>query len=93
MHMQVKLVAAGLVHEEAKTVDGRSLRQVADGAKETLGQQVVVSWDAPLKATGGLAILQPQDSGGVAFFAHIGGFAFGAVTILFVVRNRARAPA
>jgi membrane associated rhomboid family serine protease len=43
--------------------------------------------------SGGLAILQPQDSGGVAFFAHIGGFAFGAVTILFVARNRARAPA
>jgi dihydroxy-acid dehydratase len=53
-----ELVAAGLVHEDARTVDGRSLRQVADEANETAGQQVVVSWDAPLKATGGLAILR-----------------------------------
>jgi rhomboid family protein len=43
--------------------------------------------------SGGLAILQPQNSGGVAFFAHIGGFAFGAATILLVARNRSPAPA
>ena len=39
-------------------VDGRSLRQVADGAHERPGQDVVVSWDDPLKPTGGLAILR-----------------------------------
>src|SRR5262249_33064793 len=35
-----------------------SLRQVGEDAKETPGQQVVVSWDDPLKPTGGLAILR-----------------------------------
>jgi membrane associated rhomboid family serine protease len=30
---------------------------------------------------GSMAILQPQAGGGVAFFAHIGGFVFGAVTV------------
>ena len=44
--------------EEARSVDGRSLRQVADGAHERPGQDVVVSWDHPLKPTGGLAILR-----------------------------------
>ncbi len=43
--------------------------------------------------SGGLEILQPQSGGGVAFFAHIGGFAFGAATILVVARNRTPAPA
>ena len=53
-----ELVAAGLVNEEARGVDGRSLREVADGAFEKPGQQVVVRWDEPLKPTGGLAILR-----------------------------------
>jgi len=36
---------------------------------------------------GGFSIVQPQAGGGVAFFAHIGGFAFGALTVrLFMVR-------
>ena len=36
---------------------------------------------------GGFSIVQPQASGGVAFFAHIGGFAFGALTVrLFMIR-------
>jgi dihydroxy-acid dehydratase len=53
-----ELVEAGLVHADAKGVDGRSLREVGEQATETPGQQVVVSWDEPLKATGGLAILR-----------------------------------
>jgi dihydroxy-acid dehydratase len=53
-----ELVRAGVVNEEATGVDGRSLRQVAEGAHERPGQDVVVSWDAPLKPTGGLAILR-----------------------------------
>jgi dihydroxy-acid dehydratase len=53
-----ELVRGGLVHEDATGVDGRTLRQVADGAFERPGQDVVVSWDKPLKATGGLAILR-----------------------------------
>jgi membrane associated rhomboid family serine protease len=35
--------------------------------------------------TGGLSLEHPQSGGGVAFFAHIGGFAFGAATGLFLV--------
>ena len=53
-----ELVRGGLVNEAAVGVDGRSLTQVADGAFERPGQKVVVSWDDPLKPTGGLAILR-----------------------------------
>jgi dihydroxy-acid dehydratase len=53
-----ELVAAGVVDETARGVDGRSLREVADGAFEREGQEVVVRWDKPLKPTGGLAILR-----------------------------------
>jgi len=38
---------------------------------------------------GGFSIVHPQQGGGVAFFAHIGGFAFGALTIHLV---KARKP-
>src|SRR5262249_51332892 len=53
-----ELVNAGVVHGDSPTVDGRTLGQVAADVKETPGQQVVVSWDEPLKRTGGLAILR-----------------------------------
>jgi membrane associated rhomboid family serine protease len=36
---------------------------------------------------GGLGLVHPEQSGGVAFFAHIGGFAFGVLTV-FLVRKR-----
>jgi rhomboid family protein len=42
--------------------------------------------------SGGVSFLQPQSGGGVAFFAHIGGFAFGAATIRLVARRRPAAP-
>jgi rhomboid family protein len=42
--------------------------------------------------TGGLSLLHPQHGDGVAFFAHIGGFAFGLATVLLVARSRPRAP-
>jgi membrane associated rhomboid family serine protease len=42
---------------------------------------------------GGSSITQPHGGGGVAFFAHVGGFAFGALTVrVFSVRGPA-APA
>jgi membrane associated rhomboid family serine protease len=37
--------------------------------------------------SGGLALKHPEAGGGVAFFAHIGGFLFGALTV-FLVRRR-----
>ena len=41
--------------------------------------------------TGGLSLLHPQGGDGVAFFAHIGGFAFGLLTIkLFASEQRRR---
>src|SRR5579864_4785041 len=53
-----ELLKAGLVHGDAPNVDGRTLSGVATAVVETPGQEVVVSIDKPLKATGGLAILR-----------------------------------
>jgi dihydroxy-acid dehydratase len=53
-----ELVGAGVVHEEARGVDGRTLGQVGAEVHETPGQDVVVSWEKPLKPTGGLAIMR-----------------------------------
>jgi dihydroxy-acid dehydratase len=53
-----ELVGAGVVHDDARVVDGRSLGDVAAGAVERPGQQVVLRWNEPLKPTGGLAILR-----------------------------------
>jgi dihydroxy-acid dehydratase len=39
-------------------VDGRTLAQIAADVKETPGQKVIVPIEAPLKETGGLAILR-----------------------------------
>ena len=43
--------------------------------------------------SGGLALEHPERGGGVAFFAHIGGFLFGALTVFFVRRRRPLRPA
>jgi membrane associated rhomboid family serine protease len=37
--------------------------------------------------TGGLSLVHPQGGGGVAFFAHIGGFAFGVLSGLVLKRR------
>jgi membrane associated rhomboid family serine protease len=42
---------------------------------------------------GGWAVLHPQAGGGVAFFAHIGGFVFGLATVLLVTKRRPLRPA
>ena len=52
-----RLQAAGLLHEDAQTVTGRTVGEHAAGAKETAGQEVVRPLEKPLKPTGGLAIL------------------------------------
>jgi membrane associated rhomboid family serine protease len=36
---------------------------------------------------GGFAITHPQAGGGVAFFAHVGGFIFGAATVYLVAKR------
>jgi dihydroxy-acid dehydratase len=52
-----ELKKAGLLHEDAKSVDGRTFGEIADGAIETEGQQVVVPIETPLKERGGVAVL------------------------------------
>lgn len=51
-------------------------------------------WIALQAWTGGLSLLHPQSGGGVAFFAHIGGFAFGLATglVLLVTQRSRRQP-
>jgi dihydroxy-acid dehydratase len=56
--MRELLKRPGLLHGDAPTIDGRTIAEIAAAAVETPGQQVVRSIEAPLKATGGLAILR-----------------------------------
>jgi dihydroxy-acid dehydratase len=53
-----ELVKAGLVDPTTPNVDGRTLGEIAAGVVETQGQQVVVPFETPIKARGGLAILR-----------------------------------
>ena len=41
---------------------------------------------------GGASISHPQEGGGVAFFAHIGGFVFGALAVKLFQKRRPLAP-
>jgi membrane associated rhomboid family serine protease len=41
---------------------------------------------------GGIGVTHPNETGGVAVFAHIGGFAFGFLTIRFVAKRRPLQP-
>jgi membrane associated rhomboid family serine protease len=42
--------------------------------------------------SGSYSIIQPEAGGGVAFFAHIGGFVFGALTVFAVAKRRPLEP-
>ena len=42
---------------------------------------------------GGFSLMEPQAGGGVAFFAHIGGFAFGAATVRLFMKRPPLQPA
>src|SRR5207245_2705851 len=52
-----ELVGAGVMHGDERGVDGHTLGEVATATQERPGQDVVVSYEHPLKPTGGLAIL------------------------------------
>ena len=41
---------------------------------------------------GGYALEHPESGGGVAFFAHVGGFVFGALTVFVVAKRRPLRP-
>jgi dihydroxy-acid dehydratase len=53
-----RLAQAGLLHEDAPTVTGQTIGEIAAGALETPGQEVIRPLANPIKATGGLAILR-----------------------------------
>ena len=53
-----RLSEAGLLNRDETTVTGQTIGEVADGATEEDGQQVVRSLDNALKPEGGLAILR-----------------------------------
>jgi dihydroxy-acid dehydratase len=53
-----RLQEAGLLHEDAPTVTGATVGEIAAGAVETAGQEVVRPLSDPLKTTGGFAILR-----------------------------------
>ena len=52
-----RLIAAGAVNGDARTVTGRTLGEEAAKAVETPGQEVVRPLSHPIKSTGGLVIL------------------------------------
>jgi dihydroxy-acid dehydratase len=56
--MLQRLQQAGLLNDDAVTVTGQTIGELAREAKETQGQRVVRPLDDPLKPTGGLAILR-----------------------------------
>ena len=55
--MRELLKRPGLLHGDARTVDGRTISEIAAAVDETPGQHVVVPIETPLKPNGGLAIL------------------------------------
>ena len=52
-----RLIDAGLLKGECITVTGRTLKEEAETASETSGQQVLYRVEEPIKTTGGLVIL------------------------------------
>src|SRR3712207_1282161 len=53
-----RLVEGGLAHEDAITIDGKTIGEHAREATETPGQDVVRPLDDPIKPSGGLQILR-----------------------------------
>jgi dihydroxy-acid dehydratase len=53
-----RLDDAGLLHRDQITVTGQTIGEVAEGASEAPGQEVVLPLEEPLKPEGGLAILR-----------------------------------
>jgi len=53
-----RMLDAGVLNADARTVTGRTIGEHAEEAMETTGQRVVRPLDDPLKPTGGFAILR-----------------------------------
>jgi len=56
--LAARLAQAGLLHGDAPTVTGQTIGEIAAGARETAGQEVIRPLSNPIKETGGLAILR-----------------------------------
>jgi membrane associated rhomboid family serine protease len=52
----------------------------------------LVIWFGFQLLDGGFALVHPEQGGGVAFFAHVGGFVFGMLTVFLVARRRPLRP-
>ena len=52
-----RLLDAGLLHSDEKTVTGRTIGEEARAARETRGQEVIRPLSNPLKGSGGMTIL------------------------------------
>lgn len=50
-------------------------------------------WFALQLWSGGFSLASPEEGGGVAFFAHIGGFVFGALAVRLFLKRRPLQPA
>jgi dihydroxy-acid dehydratase len=53
-----ELLEGGLLHGDARTVDGRTIAEIGAAVEEAPGQEVVLPIEAPLKPNGGLSILR-----------------------------------
>ncbi len=73
--------------------DARVLTWIVFIIREIPARWFLLIWIGLQLWSGGLTFTQPQSGGGTAFFAHIGGFAFGLLTAALLASHRPRAPA
>jgi membrane associated rhomboid family serine protease len=79
-------LAAGIVAMAVQTFVTLHFAGVAAASIPNIGVVWFLGiWIVLQAVTGGLSLEHPQTGGGVAFFAHIGGFAFGLATGLLLV--------
>jgi membrane associated rhomboid family serine protease len=55
-------------------------------------REILLIWFGFQLLDGSAAIAHPEQGGGVAFFAHVGGFVFGVATVKLLQRRRPLAP-
>jgi len=67
-----RLLGLGLLHEDARNVEGRSIAEIAAAARETPGQEVFRPADRPVRAHGGIAILRGNLAAGGCVIKLVG---------------------
>src|ERR1700730_16130020 len=58
-----RLLELGLLHDDARTVDGRTIAEIDGPAREQPGQDVIRPAHAPLRTHGGIAVLRGNLAG------------------------------